>query len=189
MANERSTTESASQITGTGKDVRQTSPTLITPIIQDASGATSLGSQLKRCTTQFDAVSGTTGTTLTNLTGLTGFTLAAGGTYVFEIFLNGVATANSGMKIGFKYTTATMTSLEAVSVGAAAAAVVTQHTTTATDQASLIASTTAFLGVRITGMIVVNAAGTLAIQAAQNASHADTTSIYAGSFARFTRVA
>src|SRR5213078_666308 len=68
--------------------------------------------QTKVCTTQFDAVTGTTGATLTNIVGLTGFTLTVAGIYTFDINLSGVSTANSGLKIGFGLTTATLTNLE-----------------------------------------------------------------------------
>jgi len=41
------------------------------------------------------------------------------------------------MKLAFKYSTATLTSLEATAQGFTASATATQHTTTATDQATL----------------------------------------------------
>lgn len=163
-----------------------TNKTLTTPVINGA--VTGTANQVKFCTTQFDAVTGTTGTTLTNIVGLTGFTLDAAGVYRFEINISGVSTANCGIKLGFKYTTATLTDLEAMATGFTASAIACQHTTTATDQASLYAQTAAVIGVRITGRITVNAAGTLAVQAAQNAAHTDTTSVYVGSWAKFEKV-
>ena len=76
-----------------------------------------LGTNLtKFCTTQFDAVTGTTGATLTNIVGLTGIALVASGVYQFQINISGVSTANSGIKLGFKYTTLTLTDMEAVGV-------------------------------------------------------------------------
>lgn len=157
--------------------------------LQTTCGDTIFTGEQKACTTQFDAVTGTTGTTLTNIVGLTGFNLIAGATYAFEIWLSGVSTTNCGIKLGFKYTTATLTSLLSIATGHAAASTATVQTTTATDQATLFGSNAAaWLGVRLTGQIVVNAAGTLALQAAQNAAHADTTSIYAGSMMRLTRI-
>lgn len=147
----------------------------------------SINADTAYCTTQFDAVTGTTGATLTNIVGLTGIALAAGKTYSFRILLPGVATANCGIKVGFKYTTATLTSLEATARIFTASGVAVQHTTSTTDQASLAASTTAAIFTEITGRIVVNAAGTLAVQAAQNVAHADTTSVYVGASATFTR--
>jgi len=167
-----------------------TAPT-ITGIVAGVPDLTlALGTNLtKFCTTQFDAVTGTTGTTLTNIVGLTGIALVASGVYQFQVNISGVSTANSGIKLGFKYTTLTLTDMEAVGVGNTASAVATQHTTTATDQATLFAQTAAVIAVRIFGRVTVNAAGTLAVQAAQNAAHADTTSVYVGSSATFIRVA
>jgi hypothetical protein len=52
---------------------------------------------------------------------------------------------------------------------------------------SLAASTTAILKARITGTCVVALAGTLQLQAAQNAAHADTTSVFVGSFMKFIK--
>lgn len=174
-------TDAANTFTGVQT---MTSPALISPTI------TGVGSrEVKFCTTQFDAVAGTTGATLTNIVGLTGFTLTAGGIYRYEVFLNGVATANCGHKIGFKYTTATLTSLNNGSQALLAASTAYTQSTTATDQASLHAATTATLGVVLRGRMIVNAGGTFAVQAAQNAAHADTTSVYVGSWALFERVA
>ncbi len=160
------------------------------PVIDEqTSGVDIFTGQQKACTTQFDAVTGTTGATLTNIVGLTGFDLVAAGTYSFEIWLSGVSTTNCGIKLGFKYTTATLTSLLSIATAHAAASTATVQTTTATDQATLFGSNAAaWLGVRLTGQIVVNAAGSLALQAAQNAAHADTTSIYAGSSMRLVRI-
>lgn len=155
-------------------------------ISQTALGVVSAQTQF--CTTQFDAVTGTTGVTLTNVVGLTGFTLAAGGVYKYELHIAGVSTANCGIKLGFKYTTATLTDLEALAVGHTAAAVAAQHTTSAADQASLFAQTAAVINVRVSGRITVNAAGTLALQAAQNAAHADTTSVFVGSWLTLSRI-
>lgn len=164
-----------------------TNKTLTTPVINGA--VTGTADQVKFCTTQFDAVTGTTGTTLTNIVGLTGFTLDAAGTYQFEVEISGVSTVNCGIKLGFKYTTATLTSLESKAVGQAAASMALSRVTSTTDQATLFGSNAAaWLGVRITGQIVVNAAGTLALQAAQNAAHADTTSVYVGSWMRLKKV-
>lgn len=142
------------------------------------------------CTTQFDAITGTTGATLTNVVGMTtdGLSLAAG-TYRFYISLAGVATTNSGLKVGLKQNNGlTLTSIESSASGFTASAVATQHSTTATDAASLFASTTAVIRCVIEGTMVIATAGTIQLQAAQNAAHADTTSIYTGSRMEFTRV-
>lgn len=136
----------------------------------------------------FSATSGDTSTTLTNVAGLVTGTLEAG-TYRFMIHLAGVATANSGLKVGLKQGTASMlTSIESIARGFTASAVAVQHSTTATDAASLFASTSAVINCIIEGTVVVATAGTLQVQAAQNASHADTTSVYLGSYMTFTKV-
>ena len=145
-------------------------------------------SETKFCTTQFDAVTGTTGATLTNVVGMTGFTLTAAGVYRFDVNIAGVSTANSGLKLGFGLTTATLTDFEGTGVGHTASAVAVQHTTTATSGMTIFGATAAYIHARLSGRITVNAAGTLAVQAAQNAAHADTTSVYVGSWATLTRV-
>lgn len=165
-----------------------TSPTLTTPTMS-APVITGVGaSETKFCTTEFVAVTGTTGATLTNVVGLTGFALDAAGIYQFEIHLATVGTTNSGVKVGLGYTTLTATSIQSTAVGAAAAAVVTQMTTTATTGMTLYGSTTATMDVTIKGRLIVNAAGTVAVQAAQNAAHADETKVLVGSYATFKKI-
>ena len=138
------------------------------------------------CGTQLDK---TTDTTLANLVGLDAIALVAGATYDFEINLAGTANASGGWKVAFNYTNSlTLTSLEATGQAFTAAAVAVQHTTTTTTQTALISSTAAVISGRITGRLVVNAAGTLVVQFAQNASNGSASSIYVGSKARFTRV-
>lgn len=178
----------SSNTTGTGSLVLATSPTIATPTLTTPTINGAIVSDTQFCTTQFDAVTGTTGATLTNVVGLTGFSLVAGATYKFEVNVSGVSTANCGIKLGFGYTTLTATSIESAAQGFTAAAVAVQHTTTSTTGMTLFGQTAAVISVRITGRLVVNAAGTLAVQAAQNAAHADTTSVYVGSSATFTRI-
>lgn len=150
--------------------------------------ASSAGEQVKFCTTQFDAVTGTTGATLTDIVGLTGFNLIAGATYTFEAALGVVGTANSGVKFGFELNTATLTSIEYQAVGTTASAVVSSRGTTAASGTAVFGSTAAHLVLRVTGRMVVNAAGTLDWQAAQNAAHSDTTSVFVGSWVRLKRI-
>lgn len=141
------------------------------------------------CTTEFDVDSGTTGTTLANVTGMVTDVLEPG-TYQVEINLDLLSTANSGLKVALKFGTASMlTSLALVSRAYTASGVGVARATTATDAASIQASTAAIISCVITGKIVVAAAGTLQLQAAQNASHADNTTIYTSSYMKFNRVA
>ncbi len=166
-----------------------TSPTITTPTVTGGtiSGATisgTISSSSKVSTAQKDS----TDTTLADIVGLTAIALVAGATYRFEIELAGTCGGTGGWKVAFKYTTATLTSIEATSLAYTATAVAVAHTTTTTDQASLIASNTAFIYGRIVGSMVVNAAGTLAVQFAENSANS-TSSIYAGSAATFVRTA
>lgn len=122
-------------------------------------------------------VTATTNTTLANLTGLVA-TLAVG-TYKFRVALQCLSTANGGTKVAFVYATPTSIQCEAKAFTASAVAV-TRFTTT-TSAASIVAATTANICIELEGTIVVATAGTIQVQGAQNASHSDTTTFYAGS--------
>jgi hypothetical protein len=143
-----------------------------------------------RCTTEFDVDSGTTGSTLANVVGMVTDTLTPG-TYHFYIHLAMTSTANGGLKAGLKFGTASMlTSIESTArLFTALNDYVVGHSTTATDAASLVASTTAITNAVIEGVLVVAASGTLQLQAAQNAAHADNTTIYVNSFMKFVKIA
>lgn len=131
--------------------------------------------------------SGDTGTTLTNLTGLVQTVVP--GTYKYRVFLPGVSTANSGMKVAFKLTTTVLTSIENLGKLFTASAVAVQHSTTTTDQTSYAAGTAANILVELEGTMVVGTGGTIQIQGAQNASHADTTTFYLGGTFELVRIA
>lgn len=140
------------------------------------------------CSTEFDVDSGTTGTTLANVTGMITDTLAVG-TYRVYIHLDCLSTANSGLKVALKFGTASMlSSLALVSRAFTASGVGVARAVTATDAASIQASTAAIINCVIEGKIVVTAEGTLQLQAAQNAAHADNTTIYTSSFMTFTKI-
>ena len=137
-------------------------------------------SDVSLCTTQFDAVTSTTGATLTNVVGMLSDTLEAG-TYKFRLTVPCVATANTGIKMAFKWGTAGMiTSAEYEAKAYTASGVAVTKDTTASDQALLLdsASGVVIFG-EITGVIVVAIPGTLQFQAAQHTAHADTVSVYA----------
>ena len=150
-----------------------------------------INSDVKVLAATFSATSGTTGTTLTSLTGMS-WSVIAGATYRIRFHGTVAMTTNCGLMMALKLTTATLTSIalrarsstDTDNTGAVSAAF-----TTTTDQASIIAqNAVAYTNVIIEGTLVVNAAGTIAIQAAQNASHADTTSVLLGAFAQLERV-
>ncbi len=139
---------------------------------------------VKRCSAQTDTIT----TVLANVTGLTGQALVAGATYRFRCVLPGTADGTSGIKYAFKYTTATLTSIEATGMGYTASAVAVQHTTTTTDATLLFDQAAAVIMTILEGSMVVNAAGTVALQVG---THTGTTtaSTYLGATMEFTRIA
>ena len=140
----------------------------------------------KRVTAQIDAVTSTTGTTLTNITGLS-VDVIAGGEYCFEAYLPGTATTNGGLKLAIGGTcTATSTSYAGAQWNTTTQ---NANTVTTTKGNAVAAATTVFTYATMRGTIVVNAGGTLTVQFAQNAAHADTTSIYVNGYFNVTRIA
>jgi hypothetical protein len=131
-------------------------------------------------------VTATSSTTLANLTGLV--QTVEVGTYKFKISLQALSTGNGGTKVGLKYTTAALTSIQAEAKAFTASAVAVTRFTTTTDQASIIAATVANICLEIEGTMVVSAAGTVQVQGAQNASHSDTTTYYTGSTFEITKL-
>ncbi len=143
----------------------------------------SINSDLKKCTTQTDTIT----TVLANITGLTGQVLVAGATYRFRCVLPGTCDTTSGVSYGFKYTTATLTSIESTGLTYTSAAVAVSHSTTATDQALLVDTTGVRILTILEGTMVVNAGGTVALQVG---THTGTTtaSVYAGATMEFVRI-
>lgn len=145
------------------------------------------------CTTEFDVDSGGTADTLANVTGMVTDTLKPG-TYHVYIHLDCLSTANSGLKVAFKFGGASsasmLSSLALVSRAYTTTGIGVARAVTATDAASIQASTAAIINCVIEGKIVVadGKEGTLQLQAAQNASHADNTTIYTSSFMKITEV-
>lgn len=149
--------------------------------------------QRQASTAAFDADDGSTGTTLTNITGLTGISLVASATYKFRVVVPMVTmTTGGGLKMAFKLTTATLTSINArvrQSTDTDNTGAVSTNFTTTTDQATWFAqNAVVYTNCEIEGTLIVNAGGTIAVQAAQNAAHADNTVIPIGAFAEFTRI-
>lgn len=140
---------------------------------------------ISRCSTQFTISSSTT---LGNVTGLTSDTLQPG-IYHVDINLITTAGASGGFKAALKWGTASMITNTALSVVATSASAVASTTfTTSTDAASLVAATSQYVNVRITGTITVALAGTLTLQAAQNASNGTATTVEVGSTMIFTPI-
>lgn len=140
-------------------------------------------SGIAKATAQLDKASNVT---LGSVTGMS--VTVVPGTYKFTVRLPGTSTANGGIKFAFKLTTTVLTSIEATGMGFTAAAVAVQHTTTTADQTLLFDQKAAVIYTEITGSMVVGTGGTIALQMAQDTSHADTSSVYVGATMDFTRI-
>lgn len=142
-------------------------------------------SDVSRCTTLFTTSSNTT---LADVTGLVTGTLQPG---VYEVDINLITTAgvSGGVKAALKWGTASMITDTALSVTAISASAIAATTfTTSTDAASFVAATTAYVNVKVKGTITVALAGTIQIQAAQNASNGTATTVAVGSTMRLTPI-
>ncbi len=95
------------------------------------------------------------------------------GTYIYELNIIVQATANSDFKYTMNFT--------GTATGAAFQATSANRQNIDLDVAQPIAVSTWPIGIIITGFIQVSVAGTLALQWAQNASHADATAVELGS--------
>lgn len=136
------------------------------------------------------AVTANATTTYADVTGLTGIPLTAGATYRFRVVLpSTVASGTGGIKYAFNYTTATLTSIEATGLGHTASAVAVQHTTTTTTQTDLFTQAAVVIMTILEGTMVVNAAGTFAVQMAQNTSNASNTVALVGATLTINRIA
>jgi len=156
----------------------------VTGTIASTSGTNLFIADVKKCSTQKDV----TTTTLADVTGLTAQSLVAGATYRFRCVLPGTADGTGGIKYALKYTTATLTSIEATGIGYTASAVAVQHTTTTTDATLLFDQAAAVILTVLEGTMVVNASGTVALQMAEHAA-TGTASTYVGATMDFTRIA
>lgn len=141
---------------------------------------------VSRVTTQQDLASTTT---LTNATGLVQAGLIAGKSYKIEVELFITSTANNGFKCAFATPdTLTATAFRAIGTSFTNAGAVAAYTNVTTLTGAMCAATALIERVSIVGHITVNAAGTLRLQVAPNASHADVLSILVGSSMKLTQM-
>jgi hypothetical protein len=135
-----------------------------------------------RTTAQFDK----TNTTLADITGLSG-SLSASGVYKFKALLHARPDSTGGFKVAIGGTcTATSIIYQTIVVDNATKSIINADPYTALAGTSTGSGTTAAL-VTIEGTIVVNAAGTLTVQFAQN-SASGTSSVIAGSTFEIERI-
>jgi hypothetical protein len=140
---------------------------------------------ISQCTTAFTQA---TDTSLANVVGMVSGILQPGD-YDVDINLITTAGASGGVKVGLKWGTASMITATALTVeGKTASAIAVTTFTTSTDAASVIGATTAYVNVRVKGRITVALAGTIQLQAAQNASDGTATTVGLGSTMSFTPI-
>lgn len=128
----------------------------------------------------------TSNTTLATITGLS-VALVAGKTYFIKGWLSTTAGASGGIKVALVASgglTATSCRFQAYAWNGTTAVA---NTTVTALGSNIVANTAVITDVYIEGSIVVNAAGTINLQAAQNASNGTTTSVFAGSTLECTR--
>lgn len=137
------------------------------------------------CTTQLDVASSTT---FASVAGLTSGTLEPG-VYEFVIQLGTVSTANCGIKIGLVQNTASMISqIEYEGTSFSSSGCGSSRGTTTTSGTTVFSTAAVALIVTVRGTLTVTAAGTLTLQMAQNTSHADTASVFVGSYMKLNRI-
>jgi len=169
-------------------------PTIVAPVVSGAgSHSAQIDQDIKVLAADFEMVTGGVGSTLANVTGLS-WSVIAGATYRFRLVIPKVVmTTNAGLKLAFKLTTATLTSLNLrvrSSTDTDNTGAVSVNHTTATDQATWVSQkAVVYTTIEVEGSFVVNAAGTIAVQAAQETAHADTTTIVKGAYAELKRAA
>lgn len=130
-----------------------------------------------RVATQFDK---TSDVTLANVTGLT-VNVEASRSYRFKARLYTTSNSSGGVKAAIGGTaTATAIIYEALTFNSAAISAQTRATALATAVGGVTAVTAALI--EIEGTIAVNAAGTLTVQFAQNASNGAASSVLVGSY-------
>lgn len=137
-----------------------------------------------RCSSTLTA---TSNTTLATATGLS-INLTAGATYRIRGHLYGTAAAAGGLKAQLIASNSlSLTSAEITGVNYNG--VTTNARTTVTALAADFAnSNAAYTDCEFEGTLVVNAAGTINLQAAQNTSNASSTTVLAGSFMEVRRI-
>ena len=127
----------------------------------------------------------TSNTVLAPVTGLT-VNLITGATYIWDIYLQGTAGASGGLKVAFGGTaTATSFASDSWMYNGATLAAQLQATSFASN---LIAANAIYTTAYLTGTMVVNAGGTVTIQAAQNTSNGTSTTVAVLSNMTFVRV-
>lgn len=172
------TTESfpaSGSIAGTTDAQTLTNKTITNPVINGATGVGQTIGAVSTASTVF-----TSNATLGAITGLS-VPVVAGGTYFCEAYLPITANASGGVQVAFAGASS-MTATSASYTGSSYnGATLSALSTTTTFGNAVGAATAADTFVSLKGVIVVNAAGNLIVEGAQNASNASATTFLANS--------
>jgi hypothetical protein len=126
-------------------------------------------------------------TTIATITGLTTATLTTGKTYLIRGHLSVSSGASGGIKVQLTAAGGLTLTSASITMFAYAGTTLSANTTTTAIGASGVAVTAAITDVIIEGVIVVNVAGTLSVQMAQNVSNGTTTSVLVNSYFKCER--
>jgi hypothetical protein len=137
--------------------------------------------------TTLAAVAGLAAVGNLNSQGLPTGNLTGGATYRIRGHINGTSGASGGIKLSWAGSSCTATSMNITAWNYNGTTL--NAVTTATTLGSQMASTAIYTDIIIDGVIVVNAAGTFLLQAAQNASNGTATTITTSSYLDIERVA
>lgn len=132
-------------------------------------------------------VSVTSSTTLVNVPGLSA-TVIPGATYAFRAVLPTTSGASGGTKAALGGTS-TWTSINTSSLTYTASAVAVNQGTTATPGTSIAGATASNILTILEGTVVINAAGTLTVMFAQNASNGTASVVLANANFTVVRIA
>ncbi len=137
-----------------------------------------------RATAQLDK---TSNTTLADVTGMS-VVLQAGKAYILDGWLSTTAGASGGLKV--QLVASGGLSITSGRYGAIAlnGTTTVANTTVTALGTNIVANNAVITDVDISGVLVVNAGGTLTVQAAQNTSNGTTTSVFANSYLMAKRI-
>jgi hypothetical protein len=154
-------------------------------IFTGGSSSASANTTVAFVSTQFDK----TNNTFANVTGLTA-NLTAGSKYIIEAVILSLLSAGGGGQVKISGTateTSGSSSISSFDIGPAMSGLSRASSCLGASEL-LAAGTEPYTNFYVTGYIVVNAAGTLTIQFAQNTTNATPSSVIVGSFLRVTQV-
>ena len=131
--------------------------------------------------------SGASNTTLANVVGMVA-TVVSGATYIVDMYISCSAAATPGIKLSLNGGTATATAFVA-DTWVYNGTTLSGETNVSAITSNLFSSAVAATAIAMSGTLVVNAGGTIQLQAAQSVSNGTATTIANYSYIQLTRIA